>query len=149
MTPTGLTVWLYQGSTAVASVTAANDGSYTISPTSALTSGDYVFTIKTQNAIGNFSGNSPPLNVTIQTTPQAPTAPTLATSSDLGLSTSDNITSDDTPTLTGTASPNTVINIYDDTNTFVVSSTSDGTGATVLLLQRLMMLILMTFMLSL
>ncbi len=129
MTPTGLTVWLYQGSTAVASVTAANDGSYTISPTSALTSGDYVFTIKTQNAIGNFSGNSPPLNVTIQTTPQAPTAPTLATSSDLGLSTSDNITSDDTPTLTGTASPNTVINIYDDTNTFVVSSTSDGTGA--------------------
>ncbi|MDA9669726.1 Ig-like domain-containing protein, partial [Flavobacteriaceae bacterium] len=128
VTPTGLTVWLYQGSTQVASVTAAGDGSYTISPTSALTSGDYVFTIKTENAIGNFSGNSPPLNVTIQTTPQSPTVPTLATSSDLGVSTSDNITSDNTPTLTGTASPNTVINIYDNTNTFVVSSTSDSSG---------------------
>jgi gliding motility-associated-like protein len=128
VTPTGLTVWLYQGSTQVASVTAAGDGSYTISPTSALTSGDYVFTIKTENAIGNFSGNSPPVNVTIQTTPQSPTVPTLATSSDLGVSTSDNITSDNTPTLTGTASPNTVINIYDNTNTFVVSSTSDSSG---------------------
>ena len=128
VTPSGLTVWLYQGSTQVASVTAAGDGSYTISPTSALTSGDYVFTIKTENAIGNFSGNSPPLNVTIQTTPQAPTAPTLATASDLGISTSDNITSDDTPSLTGTASPNIIIAIYEDDGTFVVSSTSDNLG---------------------
>jgi hypothetical protein len=128
VTPTGLTVWLYQGSTAVASVTAAGDGSYTISPTSALTSGGYVFYVRIENAAGDTSGNSPPVNVTIQTTPQSPTIPTLATSSDLGVSTSDNITSDNTPTLTGTASPNTVINIYDNTNTFVVSSTSDSSG---------------------
>ena len=127
MTPTGLTVWLYQGSTAVASVTAANDGSYTISPTSALTSGDYVFTIKTQNAIGNFSGNSPPLNVTIQTTPQAPTTPTLKTETDLGISSSDNITSDSTPTITGTVSPNTQVKIYvDGALAETVTSTNSG-----------------------
>jgi surface protein len=112
----------------VASATTANDGSYTISPTAALTSGSYVFYVKVENAAGDTSGNSPPVNVTIQTTPQSPSAPTLATSSDLGVNTSDNITSDDTPTITGTASPNTIINIYDDTNTFVVSSTTDSSG---------------------
>jgi gliding motility-associated-like protein len=134
VTPSTGTVYLYAekdgGSPSiVASVTTANDGSYTISPTSALTSGGYVFYVTIENAAGDTSGNSPPVNVTIQTTPQAPTAPSLATSSDLGLNTADNITSDDTPTITGTASPNTIINIYDDTNTFVVSSTTDSSGS--------------------
>ena len=133
VSPSTGTVYLYAekdgGSPSiVVSVTTASDGSYTISPTSALTSGDYVFYVRIENAAGDTSGNSPPVNVTIQTSPQAPTVPTLATVSDLGISTTDNITSDNTPTLTGTASPNTVINIYDDTNTFVVSSTSDSSG---------------------
>ena len=133
VTPSTGTVYLYAekdgGSPSiVASVTTANDGSYVISPTSALTSGDYVFYVRIENAAGDTSGNSPPLNITIQTTPQSPSTPTLAAGSDLGLNTSDNITSDNTPTLTGTASPNTVINIYDDTNTFVVSSTTDSSG---------------------
>ncbi|MDC3330488.1 BspA family leucine-rich repeat surface protein, partial [Flavobacteriaceae bacterium] len=133
VTPSTGTVYLYAEKdggvpSIVASVTTASDGSYTISPTSALTSGDYVFYVRIENAAGDTSGNSPPVNVTIQTTPQAPTVPTLATSSDLGISTTDNITSDNTPTLTGTASPNTVINIYDDGGTFVVSSTSDSSG---------------------
>ncbi|MDA8658167.1 Ig-like domain-containing protein [Flavobacteriaceae bacterium] len=127
VTPSGLTVWLYQGSTAVASVTAANDGSYTISPTSALTSGDYVFTIKTENAVGNFSGSSPPLNVTIQTTPQAPTAPTLKPETDLGLSNSDNITSDSTPSIIGTISPTTSFKVYIDSTLFN-TYTSDSNG---------------------
>ena len=125
VTPTGLTVWLYQGSTAVASVTAANDGSYTISPTSALISGDYVFTIKTQNIIGNFSGNSTPVNVTIKTTPQAPVIPTLKEETDLGISSSDNITNDDTPTFTGTVSPNTQVKLYVD-GTLAETFTSDS-----------------------
>ncbi|MDA9187931.1 BspA family leucine-rich repeat surface protein, partial [Flavobacteriaceae bacterium] len=133
VSPSTGTVYLYAEKdggvpSIVASVTTASDGSYTISPTSALTSGDYVFYVRIENAAGDTSGNSPPVNVTIQTTPQAPTVPTLATSSDLGISTTDNITSDNTPTLTGTASPNTVINIYDDGGTFVVSSTSDSSG---------------------
>ena len=133
VTPSTGTVYLYAekdgGSPSiVASVTTANDGSYTISPTSALTSGGYVFYVTIENAAGDTSGNSPPLNITIQTTPQSPTVPTLDPSSDLGLNTADNITSDNTPTITGTASPNTIINVYDDTNTFVVSSTTDSSG---------------------
>ena len=127
VTPSGLTVWLYQGNTAVASVTAAADGSYTISPTSALTSGDYVFTVKTENAVGKFSGNSPPVNVTIQTTPQAPVIPTLKAETDLGISSSDNITSNDTPTFTGTVSPNTQVKLYVD-GALAETFTSDSSG---------------------
>ena len=133
VSPSTGTVYLYAekdgGSpSVVASATTSIDGSYTISPTSSLTSGDYVFYVRIENAAGDNSGNSPPTSVIIKTTPQAPTAPSLDISSDLGLNTTDNITSDDTPTFTGTASPNTVINIYDDTNTFVVSSTTDSSG---------------------
>ena len=82
VSPSTGTVYLYAekdgGSPSiVASVTTASDGSYTISPTSALTSGDYVFYVRIENAAGDTSGNSPPVNVTIQTSPQAPVIPTL------------------------------------------------------------------------
>ena len=111
----------------VASVTTANDGSYTISPTSALSSGGYVFYVRIENAAGDTSGNSPPVNVTIQTTPQAPVIPTLKAETDLGVSSSDNITSDKTPTLTGTVSPNTQVKLYVD-GTLAETVTSDGSG---------------------
>ena len=77
VTPSTGTVYLYAekdgGSPSiVASVTTASDGSYTISPTSALTSGGYVFYVRIENAAGDTSGNSPPLSVTVQTTPTSP-----------------------------------------------------------------------------
>ena len=57
VSPSTGTVYLYAevgGSTSmVASVTTASDGSYTISPTSALTSGDYVFYVRIENAAGD------------------------------------------------------------------------------------------------
>ena len=132
VTPSTGTVYLYSekdgGSPSiVASVTTASDGSYTISPTSALTSGDYVFYVRIENAAGDTSGNSPPVNVTIQTTPQAPVIPTLKAETDLGVSSSDNITSDNTPTFTGTVSPNTQVKLYVD-GTLAETLTSDGSG---------------------
>ena len=132
VTPSTGTVYLYAekdgGSPSiVASVTTASDGSYTISPTSALTSGGYVFYVRIENAAGDTSGNSPPLSVTVQTTPQAPTTPTLKTETDLGISSSDNITSDSTPSITGTVSPNTQVKLYVD-GTLAETVTSDGSG---------------------
>ena len=132
VTPSTGTVYLYAekdgGSPSiVASVTTASDGSYTISPTSALTSGGYVFYVRIENAAGDTSGNSPPLSVTVQTTPQSPVRPTLKTETDLGVSDSDNITSDNTPTFTGTVSPNTQVKIYVD-GTLAETVTSDGNG---------------------
>ena len=132
VSPSTGTVYLYAekdgGSPSiVASVTTASDGSYTISPTSALTSGDYVFYVRIENAAGDTSGNSPPLSVTVQTTPQAPVIPTLKTETDLGISSSDNITSDNTPSITGTVSPNTQVKLYVD-GTLAETVTSDGSG---------------------
>ena len=111
----------------VASVTTASDGSYTISPTSALTSGGYVFYVRIENAAGDTSGNSPPLSVTVQTTPQAPATPTLKTETDLGISSSDNITSDTHRPITGTVSPNTQVKLYVD-GTLAETVTSDNSG---------------------
>ena len=132
VSPSTGTVYLYAekdgGSPSiVASVTTASDGSYTISPTSALTSGDYVFYVRIENAAGDTSGNSPPLSVTVQTTPQAPVIPTLKAETDLGISSSDNITSDNTPSITGTVSPNTQVKLYVD-GTLAETVTSDGSG---------------------
>ena len=132
VSPSTGTVYLYAekdgGSPSiVVSVTTASDGSYTISPTSALTSGDYVFYVRIENAAGDTSGNSPPVNVTIQTSPQAPVIPTLKAETDLGVSSSDNITSDNTPTFTGTVSPNTQVKLYVD-GTLAETFTSDSSG---------------------
>ena len=88
VTPSTGTVYLYAekdgGSPSiVASVTTANDGSYTISPTSALTSGGYVFYVRIENAAGDTSGNSPPLKCNGADHPSiAPPTPTAET--DLG-----------------------------------------------------------------
>ena len=124
-------VYLYAeqgGSTSmVASVTTASDGSYTISPTTALSSGSYQFYVTIENDAGDTSGNSPPLAVTIQTTPQAPVTPTLKTETDLGTSDSDNVTSDSTPSITGTVSPNTQVKLYVD-GSLAETATSDASG---------------------
>ena len=132
VTPSTGIIYLYSekdgGSpSVVASVTAASDGSYTISPTSALTSGSYVFYVKVENVAGDTSGSSPAVNVIIQTTPQAPSIPTLKAETDLGISSSDNITSDNTPSITGTVSPNTQVKLYVD-GTLAETVTSDSSG---------------------
>lgn len=56
-----------------------------------------------------------------------PTAPDLDAASDLGSSNSDNITSDNTPTFSGSSPANVTIQIFDDT-TLIGTTTSNGTG---------------------
>ncbi|MCW8155313.1 DUF4214 domain-containing protein [Stutzerimonas stutzeri] len=59
--------------------------------------------------------------------PDAPSAPSLQSASDSGYSNSDGITSDATPTLTGTAEAGTTVSLYDGT-TLLSSTTADGSG---------------------
>jgi Domain of unknown function (DUF4347)/Bacterial Ig-like domain/Cadherin domain len=59
--------------------------------------------------------------------PSAPSAPDLNIGSDTGASSTDNITSDNTPTLSGTAEANSTVAIYDGT-TLLGTATADGTG---------------------
>jgi alpha-tubulin suppressor-like RCC1 family protein/outer membrane protein OmpA-like peptidoglycan-associated protein len=68
---------------------------------SALTDGSWSVTSTITDALGNVSSPSPALNLVVDTTaPAAPaTAPDLLAASDLGISSTDNITSDTTPAI--------------------------------------------------
>jgi hypothetical protein len=85
-------------------------GTYSITPT-AQVAGTYNMTVVVTNTIGNISAASPPLSVTIDTSAPAVSIPDLAAGSDLGQSSTDNITSDNTPTFTGTAETGAVVTL--------------------------------------
>ena len=62
------------------------------------------------------------------TAPAAPSTPDMDAGSDSGSSNSDNITSDTTPTFTGTAEANGTVNLNSSVDGAVGSSTADGSG---------------------
>ena len=67
---------------------------------SPLTDGSHSYTLRAVDAAGNVSADSSALSVTVDTVaPGVPNIPDLSGASDTGFSTSDNITSDSTPTL--------------------------------------------------
>lgn len=83
--------------------TAAAGGAWTINP-GALAEGTYDIRAIQTDLAGNVSAASSTLALTIDTTaPGAASAPDLAASSDTGVSNTDNITSDTTPTFDGSA----------------------------------------------
>ncbi len=107
------------------------DGSGLWSITSkALGSGTHTLTAKATDAVGNTSAESAGLAVTIDTTaPAAPGTPDLAAGSDSGMSSSDDITSDNTPTFTGAAEANSTVTLFDtDGITVLGTTTADGSG---------------------
>lgn len=63
------------------------------------------------------------------TPPAAPSAPDMISGTDSGMSNTDNITKDTTPTFTGTAEPNSTVTLYDtDGITVLGTGTADGSG---------------------
>lgn len=62
------------------------------------------------------------------TSPPAPSTPDLSASSDSGSSSTDNITSDTTPTLTGTSEANATVMVSSSVNGAVGSTSADGAG---------------------
>ncbi|WP_313505672.1 Ig-like domain-containing protein [Stutzerimonas kunmingensis] len=107
------------------------DGSGLWSITSkALGSGTHTLTAKATDAVGNTSAASAGVAVTIDTTaPAAPGTPDLAAGSDSGMSSSDDITSDNTPTFTGAAEANSTVTLFDtDGITVLGTTTADGSG---------------------
>jgi gliding motility-associated-like protein len=124
-------VTLYDGTTAVGTAVPVLNGSsldYSVTPTTALSDGTHVLTIKVKDATGNESTASPTITITIDAT--APTAPSVApdldTASDSNITT-DNITNDTTPTVSGTglASDAVLVTLYD-------GATAVGTAVPVL-----------------
>ncbi len=105
-----------QNSSAVAGVA---DGRFVVAYQSPDGAGEGVFS----RLLGDQT--SAALNVTIDT---RPSTPDLVAASDTGASNTDNVTADNTPTLTGTAAPDATVTILDGT-TVVGTGVADGAGA--------------------
>ncbi|HYG83253.1 MAG TPA: Ig-like domain-containing protein [Verrucomicrobiae bacterium] len=108
----GDTVKLYSDGTQVGSQTCPPSGTYVITATT-LTAGGHVITATFTDPAGNTSSPSPALNITILTTaPAALSAPDMTAATDTGASNTDNITSNPTPTFTGTCTSGDTITLY-------------------------------------
>ncbi len=108
----GSTVAIYDNGTFVQAVTAGTDGTWTAT-LDALTDGPHPLTVTATDTSGNTSETSETLTVTVDTAgPDQPTID-LVDASDTGSSTTDDITSDSTPTLDGDAETGSVVNVYD------------------------------------
>nr|WP_222533414.1 Ig-like domain-containing protein [Azospirillum sp. 412522] len=86
-----------------------------------------LLTLATPGAANSLGANKA---IVIDTTaPSAPTAPDMTAGTDSGGSSTDNVTSNTTPTFTGTAEPNSTVTLYDTDGTTVLGTgTTDGSG---------------------
>ena len=85
-----------------------------------------------QVRVANVYGNSTAYthSYTVDTTaPSAPSTPDLASGSDSGASSSDNITAATTPTITGTAESGSTVTLYDTDGTTVLGTTTATGGS--------------------
>ncbi|GLQ24267.1 hypothetical protein GCM10007853_21410 [Algimonas ampicilliniresistens] len=102
-------VRLFFGGATIGPVMANGAGEYTIA-LPAQSDGSYSSQLNATDAAGNVSAPSGPWLTVIDTsTPAAAGAPDLAASSDTGVSDTDNITTDATPTFTGTVEAGTIV----------------------------------------
>ncbi|SDH13643.1 MULTISPECIES: Ig-like domain-containing protein [unclassified Duganella] len=110
----GASIAIYDGATLLGSTLADDAGNWTFQPAQALADGVHSFTVKATDVAGNVSAASAALAVTIDSTPAvAPTDLALAAASDSGVSASDRITKDSTPTITGKAVANATVKLYE------------------------------------
>lgn len=113
------TVKVYDGETLIGTVTADGSGNWTLIPTTALSDGSHAITATSIDAAGNVSAASNTVNITIDST--APLAPVITGPED------GTVTSDNTPTITGTAEANSTVKVY-DRGTLIGTVTADGSG---------------------
>ena len=116
---------VYDGATLLGTVTANGSGAWSYT-TAALSDGAHSLTATATDAAGNTGVASAALAVTVDTA--APVAPTIASfSTDSGV-VGDDITNDNTLTLTGAAEANATVKVFDGA-TLLGSVLASGTGA--------------------
>jgi hypothetical protein len=109
--------------------TLTSDGSGIWSATPTLSENVHQLTTTATDAAGNTSAASTALALTVDTTPPAaPSIPDLDAASDTGSSDTDNITSDTTPSFSGTAENDASIELFSDQDGSIGSATADGAG---------------------
>jgi large repetitive protein len=117
------TVRVYDGTstTPIVTVTATSTGTWSATPSTALTNGVHSITAKATDKAGNTSPASSAISITIDTV--APLAPTISSPS------SGTSTTDTTPTFAGTAEALSTVRLYDGTNTTpIATATATSTG---------------------
>ncbi|UTH76148.1 Ig-like domain-containing protein [Chromobacterium sp. IIBBL 290-4] len=123
------TVTVYIDGTAAGTTTANGSGVWTFSPESVLADGNHSIKATATDAAGNVSGQSTAYNITIDTSaPNAPTVSSLTMATDTGSSHSDGVTSNNEPTVQGTAEANSTVTVYID-GTAAGTATANGSGA--------------------
>jgi beta-glucanase (GH16 family) len=124
---TNSTVKVFDGTTQIGTATANGSGVWSFA-TDALTTGSHSFTAKAMDAAGNTGAASAAAVVDIAAPTTAPGAPTVASfSNDSGV-VGDHITNDNTLTLTGTATANSSVKVFDG-STQVGTTTANSSGA--------------------
>jgi hypothetical protein len=127
-TEAGASVALYDGATLVGSAVADGDGVWSIT-SKALAAGAHSLTVKLTDLAGNISAASPALALTVDTAgPAAPATLDLLASADSGASASDNVTSVNTPVVSGKAEANASVALYDGA-TLIGTAIADSKGA--------------------
>jgi len=107
------TVTVFVDGNSDGTTTADGSGNWSYTIQSALSAGLHTITSKATDAAGNQSAASTGFDVTIDVAaPSAPSAPDLTSGSDTGHTSNDNDTSDNTPTVTGTAEADSIVNVY-------------------------------------
>jgi hypothetical protein len=120
-------VQLDNGLTMMGSANADGGGAFTIT-TPALVSGVYTFTATGTDQFGDISAQSYPLTITINPPQTPPTLTRFTPNSDAGLQ--GNFKTVDIPgVISGTGTPYTLIQLYDDDTVLIGNATPDGDGA--------------------
>ncbi len=105
------TVTVFLNALAVGTAIASADGTWSYTVSSALSDGLYAFTTQATDLAGNTSGLSSDFDLAIDATP--PLAPSITSvSDDTGVSASDRITTDTTPTLSGIAEAGSTVSVF-------------------------------------
>jgi hypothetical protein len=104
-------------------------GSYTVTPTSALSDGTYLLHVQAVDVAGNTSAASPAFSLTIDTTPPAaPSAPSLLPADDSG-TLGDGITNVKQPHLIGSAEANATLNLLNASGTLIGTAIVSSGGS--------------------
>ncbi|MEB3886424.1 Ig-like domain-containing protein, partial [Lyngbya sp. CCY1209] len=111
----------YQDGTELGTTIADADGNWTFTPTAALAEGIFSLTAQATDAAGNISEISTAVSLTVDTTAPDTTPP------DAPIITSDGITNDTTPDITGIAEPGSTVTIFRD-GTELGTTTADDSG---------------------
>jgi len=124
-----VTLYDTDGSTVLGTAAADGSGNWSIT-SSKLGEGSHTLTAKATDTAGNVSIASSGLKVMIDTTsPTQPAAPTLASGSDTGVSSSDGITTANTLDFSGTTDALAIVNLFDTGGKIIIgTTTADAQG---------------------